>query len=253
MLNTSPLAALARLGFSLPQPQNTLFKDHVRDLAVLARILLYSSASINPLNTRRLHEAGLLNRITREIQMKTITPKELNAIHAGGEEVDLIDVRTPVEFREIHVSYARNVPLDSIGNQAAVGPDTGRTLYVICHTGGRSAKACEKLLGSGYRDVVSVEGGTSAWDADGLPVVRGKKAVSLERQVRIAAGSLVVAGVALGFAIHPAFFGLSGFVGAGLIFAGITDTCAMGMVIAKMPWNQLKAAGSEANNASKSP
>ena len=93
----------------------------------------------------------------------------------------------------------------------------------------------------GY-DVASVEGGTSAWDADGLPVVRGRKSMSLERQVRIAAGTLVLSGVVLGFAIHPGFFGLSGFVGAGLIFAGITDTCAMGMMIAKMPWNRVNVA-----------
>ena len=173
--------------------------------------------------------------------MKTITPAELDSIHASGEPVDLIDVRTPLEFREVHVSYARNIPLDSIGDQKALGQMTdGRTLYVICHTGGRSAKACEMLTKSGYNNVVSVEGGTSAWDAQGLTVVRGKKAISLERQVRIAAGALVLAGVVLGFAIHPAFFGLSGFVGAGLMFAGITDTCAMGMMIAKMPWNQLK-------------
>jgi rhodanese-related sulfurtransferase len=174
--------------------------------------------------------------------MKTITPKELHAIHESGESVDLIDVRTPVEFREVHATYAKNVPLDSIGDHDSLGTN-GRTLYVICHTGGRSAKACEKLIGSGYDDVVSVEGGTSAWDAEGLPVVRGKKSVSLERQVRIAAGSLVLAGVVLGFAIHPGFFGLSGFVGAGLVFAGVTDTCAMGMLIAKMPWNQLKSEG----------
>ena len=72
----------------------------------------------------------------------------------------------------------------------------------------------------------------------GLPVVRGKKAVSLERQVRIAAGSLVVIGVALGLLVHPVLFGLSGFVGAGLVFAGVTDTCGMGMMLARMPWNR---------------
>lgn len=181
--------------------------------------------------------------------MKTITPKQLHTIHESGEPVDLIDVRTPVEFREVHVEYARNVPLDSIGSIQGNGATTS-PLYVICRSGNRSAKACEQLLGNGYSDVVSVEGGTSAWDADGLPVVRGKKAVSLERQVRIAAGAMVLTGVVLGFAIHPAFFGLSGFVGAGLIFAGITDTCAMGMLIAKMPWNQVKCDPAEACSSS---
>ena len=73
----------------------------------------------------------------------------------------------------------------------------------------------------------------------GLPVVRGKKAISLERQVRIAAGLLVLLGAVLGWLVHPAFVGLSAFVGAGLVFAGVTDTCGMGMLLARMPWNQV--------------
>lgn len=83
-----------------------------------------------------------------------------------------------------------------------------------------------------------MEGGTQAWDLAGLPVSRGKKAMSLERQVRIAAGFLVFLGAALGFFVHPYFIAISAFVGAGLMFAGITDTCGMGMMLAKMPWNQ---------------
>jgi len=73
-----------------------------------------------------------------------------------------------------------------------------------------------------------------------LPVVRGKKSIPLERQVRIAAGFLVLLGAVLGFFVHPYFIGLSAFVGAGLMFAGITDTCGMALVLAKMPWNQVK-------------
>jgi rhodanese-related sulfurtransferase len=85
---------------------------------------------------------------------------------------------------------------------------------------------------------VVVEGGTEAWIAAGLPVDRGTvTAISLERQVRIAAGALVLLGVLLGWLVHPAFFGLSGFVGAGLVFAGITDFCGMGLLLARMPWN----------------
>ena len=76
-------------------------------------------------------------------------------------------------------------------------------------------------------------------------MVRGKAAVSLERQVRIAAGSLVLAGVTLGLLVHPAIFGLAGFVGAGLVFSGVTDTCGMGLVLARMPWNN-RAAGCQA-------
>src|SRR5271157_3127554 len=94
-----------------------------------------------------------------------------------------------------------------------------------------------------YHNVVNVEGGTLEWERAGLPVVRGKKTVSLERQVRIAAGSLVVLGTGLGAFVHPGFLALSAFVGAGLVFAGITDTCGMGMLLARMPWNRVQESG----------
>jgi hypothetical protein len=85
--------------------------------------------------------------------------------------------------------------------------------------------------------VINIEGGTLSCEQTELPLVRGKKTISLERQVRIAAGSLVLLGLVLSLT-HPWFIGLSGFVGAGLIFAGITDTCGMGMLLARMPWNR---------------
>src|SRR5690606_7056 len=116
--------------------------------------------------------------------------------------------------------------------------------YVICRTGNRAEQACEKLQAAGYHNVVNVEGGTAACAEAGLPVVRGKKAVALERQVRIAAGFLVLLGAVLGYFVHPAFIGLSAFVGAGLIFAGVTDTCGMAMALARMPWNQVKGEAS---------
>jgi rhodanese-related sulfurtransferase len=115
---------------------------------------------------------------------------------------------------------------------------SGKPLYVICKSGGRGQKAAEMFQQAGFANVVNVEGGTQACEGAGLPVVRGKKAISLERQVRIAAGSLVLIGAALAWLVHPAFIGLSAFVGAGLVFAGITDTCGMGLLLARMPWNQ---------------
>ena len=164
----------------------------------------------------------------------------------GQGNVDLIDVRTPVEFREVRALIARNVPLDSLDPHAVMKERNGTAadpLYVICRSGSRAGKACQQFIDAGYTNVVNVDGGTQAWDEAGLPVVRGKTTMSLERQVRIAAGFLVLLGAVLGFFVHPFFIGLSAFVGAGLMFAGITDTCAMGMLIAKMPWNQVKDEG----------
>lgn len=172
----------------------------------------------------------------------TISPEELHERVRQGGPVDLIDVRTPAEFRELHVTFARNMPLDQLDAATICREHNGKEgspLYVICRSGGRAAKAIEALKAAGGASLVNVEGGTLAWDKAGLPVHRGKKAMSLERQVRIAAGSLIFIGAALGFFVHPYFMGLAAFVGAGLVFAGITDTCAMGMMIAKMPWNQV--------------
>jgi rhodanese-related sulfurtransferase len=172
--------------------------------------------------------------------IRTITPKALFEKHAAGQAIDLIDVRTPAEFGEVHASCARLVPLDELDPAAVMAGRATRDepLYVICRSGNRAQKACEKFLAAGHTDVVNVEGGTLAWEAAGLPVVRGKAAISLERQVRIAAGALVLIGSLIGGFVHPLGCALSGFVGAGLIFAGVTDTCGMAMLLARMPWNK---------------
>jgi rhodanese-related sulfurtransferase len=175
----------------------------------------------------------------------TISPQALAELKKSGRKIDLIDVRTPVEFREVHVDFAKNEPLDRLDPQAIAArhkDSGGEPLYVICRSGSRAKQACDKLAAAGLH-VVNVEGGTQAWDVAGLPVVRGQKAMSLERQVRIAAGFLVLTGAVLALTVHPYFAALSAFVGAGLMFAGITDTCGMAMLLARMPWNQTSAAG----------
>lgn len=176
------------------------------------------------------------------MEVATISPHDLDARRRRGEAVELIDVRTPVEYREVHCSFARNVPLSDLDPKAVMSARTGPAdgpLYVICKSGGRGRQACERFRAAGYANVVNVAGGTSAWVECGLPANRGKKAVSLERQVRIAAGLLVLLGAVLGAFVHPAFIGLPAFVGAGLVFAGVTDTCGMGMALARMPWNRV--------------
>ncbi|QDS94549.1 Inner membrane protein YgaP [Roseimaritima multifibrata] len=178
--------------------------------------------------------------------MQEIDVKQLAGKQKGGD-VDLIDVRMPTEYREVHADGAKNFPLDALDPKAIAGSRNGRSdqpLYLICKSGNRSSKAVQKFLDAGFENVVNVQGGTSAWVEAGLPVVRGKKSVSLERQVRIAAGFLALLGAVLGFFVHPYFVGISAFVGAGLMFAGITDTCAMGMMLAKMPWNKCSDGGS---------
>jgi rhodanese-related sulfurtransferase len=176
--------------------------------------------------------------------MKTIRPVALQTLLAARPDLPLFDVRTPAEFAEVHVPSARNIPLDELDPQALV--EAGQTrkdeaVYLLCLGGQRAKRAAAEFARGGFAEPVVVEGGTLAWVEAGLPVNRGKAgAISLERQVRIVAGSLVLIGVLLGWLVHPGFYGLSGFVGAGLVFAGVTDFCGMGLLLARMPWNKRK-------------
>jgi rhodanese-related sulfurtransferase len=174
--------------------------------------------------------------------MTTITPRQLHDRLRQGERLHLIDVRTPAEHAEVHVPDVHLAPLDRLDatRLASVNGFTkDQPLYIFCRTGNRAKQAAEKLEKSGYQQCHVVEGGTMAWAEAGLPVNRGtSKVISLERQVRMAAGAIVLTGVLLAQFANPAFIWLSGFAGAGLLFAGLTDWCGMGMLIAKMPWNQ---------------
>lgn len=175
------------------------------------------------------------------MSIQTISAKELQDRVTAGETVDLIDVRTPAEYRELHATIARNFPLESLDVGAVLARHPGTNpLYVICRSGSRGKQACEKFQAAGCSRVVNVEGGTLAWEQAGYAVVRGKKTISLERQVRICAGFLALTGGLLGMFVNRYFAGLSAFIGAGLMFAGITDTCGMAMVLARMPWNQVR-------------
>jgi len=185
--------------------------------------------------------------IRRDIQ--TVSPQEVFDRYRRGERVELIDVRTPGEYGEVHAEIARLVPLGSLDPQgflATRNSEGQAQVYFICRSGSRGRKACEKFVAAGFSNVANVEGGTEAWVREGLPVVRGTKGISLERQVRIVAGSLVLLGVVLGVLVHPYLLGLAAFVGGGLVFAGVTDTCAMGMLLSKMPWNKVDAGSGHA-------
>jgi rhodanese-related sulfurtransferase len=175
---------------------------------------------------------------------KSVSPGELNRLITSGRKVELLDVRTPGEFESVHVPGARLIPLDELDAGAFLKQrgEADQPVYVLCQSGGRARKAIEKLQQAGFGGGVLVEGGTQAWIDAGLPVTRdGAGVISLERQVRIAAGSLVLTGVLLAYFVHPGFIALSAFVGAGLVFAGVTDWCGMGLLLVKLPWNQKSA------------
>ena len=155
------------------------------------------------------------------------------------EKALLLDVRTPAEFAAAHITGSVLHPLDGLDPATVRRMAEGRSsCVVVCRSGGRAAQAARTLQAAGIPNLALLDGGLIAWESAGLAVERGRSTISIERQVRIGAGSLVLLGVILGFVVHPAFFFLSGFVGTGLVFAGITDWCGMGLFLARMPWNK---------------
>ena len=184
--------------------------------------------------------------------MKSITASELKNLINSGKQIDLIDVRTPIEFRAMHVTVARNVPLDRLDPNALRTTDgvSSDPIYVVCRSGGRSRQACEKLLAAGITNVVNVEGGTMACESAGAPVIRGKSAIPLNCQVQIITGVTVVAGTIAAIATANLYWlSLPMVMGAGLVFSGLTNTCAMGTMLARMPWNQVKPEATVSSNA----
>lgn len=173
------------------------------------------------------------------------TTKKSDIRLVGGQEIReaysdalLLDVRTPVEYEEAHIAGSVLHPLTELDADKVRDLANGHpSCVVICRSGNRAKQAAEKLTAAGIESVHVLDGGVMAWESAGRPLNRGKATMSLERQVRIAAGAMVFVGAILGYFVNPAWIALSGFVGAGLVFAGITDTCGMGMLIARMPWN----------------
>ncbi len=173
--------------------------------------------------------------------MITIKPFELHAKLAAGDasSPQILDVRTPVERREVHIPETSFLPLDSLNADDVRQMTGGGQIYLLCRSGARAAKAWEKLYKEGASDPIVIEGGIVAWEDAGFPVVKAGSVISMERQVRIAAGLLVLTGSVSGFAFHPYGHLLSAMVGAGLVVAGLTNTCAMARLLSKLPWNQV--------------
>ena len=169
--------------------------------------------------------------------MNKLTVSDCHTALRKSQDAVLLDVRTSAEFESYHALGAVNLPIGSFSSQDLTY-DKSAEIFVICESGWRSRMAAKDLNNAWYSNVSVVEGGTREWAAAKLPVTEGKSIISLERQVRIAAGVMILTGVGIGHFVHPVGYGLSAFVGAGLIFAGITDTCGLGMLVAKMPWNR---------------
>lgn len=170
-----------------------------------------------------------------------IHPRELMANKTA--DTCILDVRTAAEVKSASLPGSLHIPLHELTPgllQIAINSNgkDGSRIYLLCEGGKRAQMAAEQLQGKIDAELVVIAGGINAIKAANISLNEGKGAISLERQVRIVAGFLVLLGVISGFLVNPGFFALSGFVGAGLMFAGITDTCMMGLLLACMPWNR---------------
>lgn len=175
--------------------------------------------------------------------MKTIVAKDFLDRRRQDPDIQVIDVRYDIEVRGTRLSgNVHYLPLDRvhIDRVKAMMADVTKPIYLICRTDNRSRKAAQLLEEQGLKTLHVVLGGMVECESLGAPMIKAE-IISLERQVRIVAGLLVLLGVGLGAFIHPVYYVLSAFVGGGLVFAGLTDWCGMALLLNKAPWNRKKS------------
>lgn len=180
-------------------------------------------------------------RVNQEGQaaaLEMISPKDALALSKKDERIVLLDVRSALEFSEVHIDGSINIPIDMIGAKISDLSQTKQSFIVLCRTGNRSPMAADMLMQSGIPNVRVMQGGMTRWQKEGLPVIKGEGGVSLERQVRFIAGSLVFLGILLAWLVHWSFIFIPVFISCGLIFSGLTDSCLMGMLLMKLPYNK---------------
>ena len=170
--------------------------------------------------------------------VQSISPSEAHKLQ--GQGCVLLDVRSPAEYRALHAHGASNCEIHQVKQPWILTEFVGGDQPVVftCHSGKRAKDAADLAASYHQGPIYVVEGGTVAWEEAGLPIEKGKGTISLERQVRIAAGCLVAVGTLLGMTLSPWYLVLPLFVGCGLVFAGISDTCGMSLLLARMPWNR---------------
>ena len=178
---------------------------------------------------------GNLTTLTTKYK-RNLAPAELRSLIAQADPMQLVDVREDAEFANGRIPGARLLPLGELDRRVAE-LDRSRPVVCVCASGKRSVQAMEKLAALGFDEVHQLDGGLMAWKQARFALEKDERAPwALERQVRFAAGLLVLAGLGLSL-VWPAAIGLSWFVATGLVFAGVTDWCGMGLLLAKMPWN----------------
>ena len=168
-----------------------------------------------------------------------LAPETLRSWFQEHQDLIVIDVRSAAEFENLHIRGSYTVPLPLLSEHTdELAARLGSRVVLVCQSGARAEQARQRLAGSGIDTAYVLTGGVPGFAATGGDVVKGTNRWDLERQVRLAAGSLVVLGLAGGKFVSPKIRTLAGVIGAGLTFSAATNTCAMGQAISAMPWNK---------------
>lgn len=179
-----------------------------------------------------------VNQKGEATSIEMISPRDAASLLKQDPQVKILDVRSALEFSQEHIEPSINIPIDMISRKIGELSQPKQSYLVLCHTGTRAAMAADMLMQSGIHTVKVMEGGIARWQKEKQPVIKGQGGISLERQVRLIAGSLVLLGIIMSWLLHWVFIFVSVFVCCGLIYAGLTDNCLMGMLLMKLPYNK---------------
>lgn len=202
---------------------------------ILGKIILFCIAVAIGIGLGRLYHVNIIPTQGESIMMKQVEPQTL-------KQGDLIlDVRTSAEQAEKSLALSHwRVPLDQLNPSEFMAEhqlDNKKTLNIICKTGRRAAMAADEFTKAGFKNVAVVKGGIERAQTQGLEMIKSE-GMSMERQIRLVAGSIVVLSLVLGFFISPWFYLLALFMGGGLIFSGLTGECGLGVLLMHVPWNK---------------
>jgi rhodanese-related sulfurtransferase len=201
----------------------------------------------------------LINDIVKELSRQGVSMSEVTiarisaakaraAMAPNADVFQLVDVRSALEFASEHIKGSIHIPLDEVAKRSAELKKT-KPIVLVCRSGARAARAAHLLAPHGF-DVSILEGGILAWAKEHLPLVEGKKRLSIERQTQLAIGLTLLASTAGGFLANKMFFVVPAILGAGLTFAGLSGTCGLAVLIAAAPWNKLKEPANTTTNSS---
>lgn len=179
-----------------------------------------------------------VNQKGEAVGLEMMSPKQAHELILKDPESKLLDVRSVLEYADTHIKDSINVPIDSLMPRMEELKKQNKKYIVFCRTGNRSPMAADMLIQSGIHGIKVIEGGMIRWEKEKFPVIKGVSGISLERQIRIIAGSLVLTGILLSVFLNKSFIFISIFVSCALIYSGITDNCLMGMLLMKLPYNK---------------